>query len=94
MYKKKTIEHVAIIMDGNGRWATNKGLKRSGGHKAGIKNCIHIITNLDNQDKNEVFGVLTLPEKIEEGEKVPLVIGVAGSKDWASHHLEYIGPAT
>jgi len=50
MYKKKTIEHVAIIMDGNGRWATNKGLKRSGGHKAGIKNCIHIITNLDKLD--------------------------------------------
>ena len=50
MYKKKTIEHVAIIMDGNGRWATNKGLKRSAGHKAGIKNCIHIITNLDKLD--------------------------------------------
>jgi undecaprenyl diphosphate synthase len=50
MYKKKTIEHVAIIMDGNGRWATNKGLKRSAGHKAGIKNCTHIITNLDKLD--------------------------------------------
>jgi len=29
--------HVAIIMDGNGRWATEKGLKRSEGHKAGGK---------------------------------------------------------
>ena len=27
--------HVAIIMDGNGRWATKRGLKRSMGHKAG-----------------------------------------------------------
>lgn len=28
--------HVAIIMDGNGRWAKNKGMKRSDGHKAGM----------------------------------------------------------
>lgn len=28
--------HVAIIMDGNGRWATHRGLPRSAGHKAGI----------------------------------------------------------
>ncbi len=28
--------HVAIIMDGNGRWAVEKGLPRSSGHKAGI----------------------------------------------------------
>ncbi|MBP3635762.1 MAG: di-trans,poly-cis-decaprenylcistransferase [Bacilli bacterium] len=30
-------KHVAIIMDGNGRWATNRGLKRSEGHKQGSK---------------------------------------------------------
>ena len=29
--------HLAIIMDGNGRWATKKGLIRSMGHKAGAK---------------------------------------------------------
>jgi len=29
--------HVAIIMDGNGRWATQRGLKRSEGHLAGSK---------------------------------------------------------
>ena len=27
--------HVAIIMDGNGRWATRRGLPRTAGHKAG-----------------------------------------------------------
>lgn len=31
----KIPRHVAIIMDGNGRWATAKGLPRSAGHKAG-----------------------------------------------------------
>ncbi len=30
--------HVAIIMDGNGRWATERGLSRSEGHKAGKEN--------------------------------------------------------
>ena len=29
--------HVAIIMDGNGRWATRRGLARSAGHRAGIR---------------------------------------------------------
>src|ERR1700716_740428 len=27
--------HVAIVMDGNGRWATRRGLKRTEGHAAG-----------------------------------------------------------
>ena len=31
-----TPRHVAIIMDGNGRWANARGLPRSAGHKAGI----------------------------------------------------------
>ena len=30
-------EHVAIIMDGNGRWATERGKARGEGHKAGAK---------------------------------------------------------
>ena len=34
--KRKVPEHVAIIMDGNGRWATKKGLPRSYGHKRGV----------------------------------------------------------
>ena len=34
--KQKVPEHVAIIMDGNGRWATKKGLPRSFGHKKGV----------------------------------------------------------
>jgi len=29
-------EHVAIIMDGNGRWAERRGLPRSAGHKKGV----------------------------------------------------------
>ncbi|MCW8949425.1 MAG: isoprenyl transferase [Sedimenticola sp.] len=29
--------HIAIIMDGNGRWAQQRGLMRHAGHKAGVK---------------------------------------------------------
>ncbi|MGB4592285.1 MAG: isoprenyl transferase [Coriobacteriia bacterium] len=29
--------HVAIIMDGNGRWASKRGLPRAAGHRAGVK---------------------------------------------------------
>ncbi|HKX09986.1 MAG TPA: di-trans,poly-cis-decaprenylcistransferase [Stellaceae bacterium] len=29
--------HVAIIMDGNGRWATHRGLPRTAGHRAGVE---------------------------------------------------------
>ena len=34
--KHRIPEHVAIIMDGNGRWATKKGLPRSYGHNKGV----------------------------------------------------------
>src|SRR5437763_16866523 len=30
-------EHIAIIMDGNGRWARRRGLPRVAGHRAGIR---------------------------------------------------------
>lgn len=29
-------KHIAIVMDGNGRWATAKGLPRAAGHRAGV----------------------------------------------------------
>ena len=35
--------HVAIIMDGNGRWATQRGLPRVAGHRAGTENIRRII---------------------------------------------------
>ena len=35
--------HVAIIMDGNGRWAASHGMSRSEGHRAGTENLRRII---------------------------------------------------
>ncbi|MFO7536797.1 MAG: polyprenyl diphosphate synthase [Chloroflexota bacterium] len=36
-------QHVAIIMDGNGRWARRRGLPRAAGHRAGAENLRRII---------------------------------------------------
>ncbi len=35
--KQNTLNHLAIIMDGNGRWAKNRALPRTDGHKEGAK---------------------------------------------------------
>ena len=35
--------HVAIIMDGNGRWATARGLPRTAGHRAGVRTARAIV---------------------------------------------------
>ncbi|MGO0122692.1 isoprenyl transferase [Desulfothermobacter acidiphilus] len=36
--------HVALIMDGNGRWAVQKGLPRTAGHRAGIESLRRTVT--------------------------------------------------
>jgi undecaprenyl diphosphate synthase len=45
MTEAKSIpKHVAIIMDGNGRWAEERGLERIEGHKAGAKTVREVTT--------------------------------------------------
>lgn len=39
----KLPQHVAMIMDGNGRWALSRGLPRLAGHKAGTENLRRVI---------------------------------------------------
>ena len=39
----RTPRHVAIIMDGNGRWAISRGLPRLAGHQAGTENLRRVI---------------------------------------------------
>lgn len=40
--------HLAVIMDGNGRWAQNRGLPRSAGHRAGGENLRELCKNCGN----------------------------------------------
>ena len=44
--------HIAIIMDGNGRWAEQRGLSRLEGHKAGLDNIHRTLKCL-----NDVYGI-------------------------------------
>ena len=44
MDKNNIPQHIAIIMDGNGRWATAKGKPRSFGHQAGVETITRIAT--------------------------------------------------
>lgn len=46
--KAKLPAHVAIIMDGNGRWATARGLERSAGHVEGV-NTVRQITEIASE---------------------------------------------
>ncbi len=48
--------HIAIIMDGNGRWAKERGLRRTQGHRRGIERVQELIVNA--QDLR--IGMLTL----------------------------------
>ena len=41
--KDSTLTHVAIIPDGNGRWAKLQGLPRNEGHQKGVENVGHIV---------------------------------------------------
>ncbi|MCC8972206.1 polyprenyl diphosphate synthase, partial [Bradyrhizobium brasilense] len=48
--------HVGIIMDGNGRWATRRGLSRLRGHEAGVEAIRRIVEAAPDQG----VGTLTL----------------------------------
>ena len=48
--------HVGIIMDGNGRWATRRGLSRLRGHEAGVEAIRRVVEAAPDQ----VVGTLTL----------------------------------
>lgn len=40
----KGLRHLALIMDGNGRWARNRGLARTKGHRAGVDSVRECVT--------------------------------------------------
>ena len=50
-----------------------------------------VITNLENQEKQEVYGNLVIPDDtLNPQKKYPLIIGVAGSLGWGEHHYKYL----
>ena len=53
----KKINHIAIIMDGNGRWAKKNLVNKKNGHQAGIDNAIKICKSIS---KDSIINHLTL----------------------------------
>ena len=49
-----TLKHVAIIMDGNGRWGIKHKNSRNAGHKAGLKTVENIIKETINGAKSSI----------------------------------------
>jgi undecaprenyl diphosphate synthase len=47
--KQQQPRHIAIVMDGNGRWATQRYLPRSAGHQAGVQAVRKIVEFCSNQ---------------------------------------------
>ena len=45
--KESQIKHIAIIMDGNGRWAKAQGHERSYGHNFGVETVVRIVKRCD-----------------------------------------------
>jgi len=50
---KSSLKHLAIIMDGNGRWAKQRGLKRTKGHEVGAETIREITTYCAKQTSIE-----------------------------------------
>lgn len=50
------LKHIAIIMDGNGRWAKERGLNRTEGHKEGVK----VVRNITQWCANNEISYLSL----------------------------------
>ena len=42
-YPENMPSHVAVIMDGNGRWAKKRGMPRTFGHKAGVESVRRLV---------------------------------------------------
>ena len=46
--RENNLSHLAIIMDGNGRWSEQKGLPREDGHKEGVKSLRELLRYIDD----------------------------------------------
>ncbi len=60
-------KHIAIIMDGNGRWARQRGLPRIAGHRAGVK----ALQNIVNFSATKGIDILTVYAFSSENWKRP-----------------------
>jgi len=94
------LQHILFILDGNGRWATLRGLPREEGHAASIKNITDIVYECIRQHIRYIslFVFSTenwkRPEKEVKGIHKAISDGLASNLlDWHAHgvKIQYIG---
>lgn len=85
--KLKIPHHVGIIVDGNGRWAKERGLSRSEGHKEGAKNIDKIIEHVFKTGTKYlslyVFSTENFKRSKEEVDYLMKLIGIKFKNDFA-----------
>ena len=60
--EKQIPNHIAIIMDGNGRWAKSRFLPRTAGHKAGVE----AIREVKEEDFQELLDIKREQQHLEK----------------------------
>ena len=64
--QKPMPNHIAVIMDGNGRWAKSRGLIRTAGHRMGVQALKSLVLALDELGIQYVT-VYAFPRKTGNG---------------------------
>ena len=72
----KIPNHVAIVMDGNGRWAKNRGLQRTAGHEAGEAALFDVVEGAIEYGVKEISAYAFSTENWKRSESE--VIGLMG----------------
>ena len=79
--KLKIPNHVAFIVDGNGRWATNRGLSRSEGHRQGFMNLMKILKYVYSKNIKYISAFLFSTENFKRSKvEVDFIMGLFTSK--------------
>ena len=56
-FKIKELNHIAIIMDGNRRWAIKNNLTKIKGHEFGVKNAINLLKSINNEKNLKIKNI-------------------------------------
>ena len=75
--KLKVPNHVALIVDGNGRWATERGMNRSEGHKQGFLNLKKLTAYIFSKDIHYISAYLFSTENFKRSKaEVSFIMGL------------------
>ena len=88
------LAHLAIIMDGNGRWAQQKGLDRIEGHQAGAENIQKVVKSVSEHKIDYLtlyaFSTENWSRPDDEVDGIMALLGQAIEKETATLHSQNI----